>query len=489
MIDPASVPLFRLEIARPRRHFTVIWLRGNESIGQPYAFDLEIVSQGRALDPASLMYRPAFISYKGSDQGFHGHILALTRSHYGAGPARYRLQVGPRLACLNSRGGWRVFQHLSATQIITRVLQENGMREGSWRFESKTRCREREYCTQYQESDLHLIQRLLCKEGLHYHFRHTRRGHVLVIGEGLRGFERSPVAAWRQLPEQPGVTRFRVTGAGPENSGRRTSERAEGASTLAFVRSGQLLPLVDHPVAEWNHMWLVTQVTHSAGNDDDDEPYCNTFQAIPWEAGFSAPPPPPRGPIPDLRRAWVTGRQGEEAERDRYRRVCVQFDQGDGPLRDQCWLSLAPGLDLPMPGGTPVAVGFLGGDIDRPLIVAGFQEGLPLGHRTASQADHIHLRLDPRMWLGDTRSVTLEGGPTLELQADSCLTVTAGASELRLDTEGLTLISPLIGLRGRAPAGDTAGSACEPAVGTCQAPGDAAQGQAANEREDQEGQP
>ena len=492
MYDPASVPLFRLEVARLRRHFTVLWLRGTETISQPYVFELEIVSEGGALDPADLMYRPAFISFKGSDQGFHGHLLAMTRSHYGKGPARYRLQIGPRLSWLGLRGGWRIFQHLSATQIVTRVLLENGMREGTWRFESKTQSREREYCTQYQESDLQLIQRLLCKESLHYHFRHSRRGHVLVIGEGLRGFERSSVAPWRQLPAQAGVTRFCVTGTDQHSTGGRTGKRAEGASTLGFVRCGQLLPLIDHPVAEWNHMWLVTQVTHSAGNPEDGEPYINSFRAIPWEVGFSAPPPAPRPPAPDLRRAWVVGRRGEEVERDRYRRVCVRFDQGTfggGPLRDECWLSLAPGLDLPIRGGLPVAVGFLGGDIDRPLIVAGFQDYQATPHKAASRPDLVHMQLDPQIWLGDTQSVSLKDGPTLQLQPGSCLTVIAGNSELRLDADGLTLTSPHIGFGSQLRAEDVAESACEPVVGPRQAPGDAAQRQPADECEDQERQP
>lgn len=492
MYDPASVPLFRLEVARLRRHFTVLWLRGIETISQPYAFELEIVNEGSALDPASLMYRPAFISFKGSDQGFHGLILALTRSHYGSGPARYRLQLGPRLSCLGRRGGWRVFQHLSATQIVTRVLQENGMREGAWRFESKTQCREREFCTQHQESDLHLVQRLLRNEGLHYHFRHSRHGHVLVIGEGLRGFERSAVAPWRHLPDQAGVTRFCVTGTSQASLGGRVGERAQGASTLGFVRCGQLLPLVDHPVAEWNHMWLVTQVSHSAGNAGDGEPYINSFQAIPWEVGFNAPLPPPRAPAPGLRCAWVVGRQGEEVERDRYRRVCVRFDQvtfGSGSSRDECWLSLAPGLDLPIHGGTPVAVGFLGGDIDRPLIVAGFQDRRTSGQSPVSAPDRVYMQLDPRMWLGDTHSVTLDDGPTLKLHPGSCLTISAGDSELRLDADGLTLTSPQIGFCNQPHTEDRTDSAGEPAVAACQAPGDAAQREATDQREDQERQP
>jgi type VI secretion system secreted protein VgrG len=501
MSDPASVPLFRLEVARLRRHFTVLWLRGTEAICEPYAFDLEIVSEGPAIDAASLMYKPAFISFKGSAQGFHGLILAVTRSHYQPGPACYRIQIGPRLTCLTQRGSWRVFQHLSATQIIACVLEENGLREGAYRFDLKAECREREVCTQHQESDLQFIQRLLSEEGLHYHFSHARQGHVLVIGEGLRGFARSPVAPWRHLSEQAGITRFCVNSTGQDRPGSRASERAEGASTLSFVSAGQLLPLVDHPLAAWNHMWLVTRVEHSAPNAEGaaEEPYCNRFQAIPWEVGFSVPAPPCRSPAPDLRRARVVGRKGEEAQRDRYRRVLVRFDpdtHSHALLRNDCWLPLAPGLELPVYAGMPVAVGFLGGDIDRPLIVAGLHDGptgpAEPGQNAAPRPECMQLHLDPRMWLGETRRLALEGGPLLELLDDTELTVTTGLSELRLDKHGLTLTGPRITFCGQ-PVGpddnETQDSTCEPAAGARQAPGDAAQAQPPHQSEDEEGQP
>jgi type VI secretion system secreted protein VgrG len=504
MYDPARVPLFRLEVARLRRHFPILWLRGSEAISQPYVFDFEIINKGSALDPASLMYKSVFISFKGSDHGFHGRVHAVTRSHYQPGPACYRLKVGPRLACLGQRNNPRLFQHLSATQIIARVLEEHGIRKGSYHFDLKAECRVRDICTQYRETDLQLVERLCSEEGIHYHFVHSREHPELIFSDGLRGFARSEVAPWRRVSQQAGITKFTVEASGEDAPGSRASERAAGESTLPFVSAGQLLPLVDHPVADWNHMWLVTRVEHDAplldARSKSHEPYCNRFQATPWEVGFRPPHPGARDKTPTVQRAWVLGPAGQEAKRDRHRRVQVQFDwgrQGYGARYSDCWLSLASGLDLPMRGGMAVAVGFVDGDIDRPLIIAGLNAAAGIQPRqaepeTAQEPDSVRMHLDWQMLLGENRSVRLDDGPTLDLHANSELTVRVGASEIRLDAGGLTLISPQVTFASRAaePAPDeTPGSADEPAVRAGKPPGDGTQTKATHKGERQERQP
>ncbi|KZL36776.1 type IV secretion protein Rhs [Pseudomonas syringae pv. syringae] len=190
MPDPDSAPFFYLEIARLQRRFTVLSFSATEAISQPYAIELEILGDGFDLDLTSLMYKPAWLSC-GSEQGFpgqsfqgqgfHGQIHGATRKHYHPGPACYTLLMGPRLACLGLRQHSRIFQHMTATQIIAQVLEEHGLKN-AFRFDLQTECIERESCVQYQESDLQLVQRLCAEEGIHYHFVHSRRRHLLVFG-------------------------------------------------------------------------------------------------------------------------------------------------------------------------------------------------------------------------------------------------------------------------------------------------------------------
>jgi uncharacterized protein involved in type VI secretion and phage assembly len=64
------------------------------------------------------------------------------------------------------------------------VLQENGIVESGYQFlRGPTVYPNRDYCVQYDESDLHFAQRLCEEEGIHYHFQHSTKGHALVLGD------------------------------------------------------------------------------------------------------------------------------------------------------------------------------------------------------------------------------------------------------------------------------------------------------------------
>ncbi|EJN26104.1 hypothetical protein PMI37_04039 [Pseudomonas sp. GM80] len=58
-------------------------------------------------------------------------------------------------------------------KIISHVLDEHGIQGNAYAFQTGAVYPERIYCVQYDESDLHFIQRLCEEEGIHYHFQHS----------------------------------------------------------------------------------------------------------------------------------------------------------------------------------------------------------------------------------------------------------------------------------------------------------------------------
>ncbi len=69
-------------------------------------------------------------------------------------------------------------------------VEEHGILADAYRFQLGTRYPEREYCVQYDESDLHFVQRLCAEEGIHFHFRHSAEAHLLVFGDDQTVFPR-----------------------------------------------------------------------------------------------------------------------------------------------------------------------------------------------------------------------------------------------------------------------------------------------------------
>ncbi len=319
MFNAANKTHFTLSLEGVEHDFKVLEFRGREAISQPYRFDLELVSERPDLDLQSLLHRPAFLAFAPDGSGVHGLVHQAAQGESGKRLTRYRLTLVPQLAYLAHRTNQRIFQHLTVPQIIAQVLEEHGIQADAYRFGlGPVVYPPREYCVQYDETDLHFIQRLCEEEGIHYHFQHGASGHVLVFGDDQTVFPRLAATAYQQdsglVADQPVIKRFglrletrtsRVTrrdydfekprltmealfhsdfqpdledydypGRFTERArGKHLSQRAlerhrhdyelaEGESDQPRLVSGHFLPLGEHPRSDWNQLWLLTEVLH-----------------------------------------------------------------------------------------------------------------------------------------------------------------------------------------------------------------------------------
>lgn len=80
---------------------------------------------------------------------------------------QYHLRVAPRLWLLKRRRRTRIFQGLRVTEIVDAVLREAGI---ATRWQLLRDYPVREYCTQYEESDLHFVKRLCAEAGVYFYF-------------------------------------------------------------------------------------------------------------------------------------------------------------------------------------------------------------------------------------------------------------------------------------------------------------------------------
>lgn len=480
MFDPVSEPIFRLDIPNLPHTLNVLSFTGTEAISRPFAFELEVVSESSDLNLQSLMYRSAWLSVAGSQTGINGQIHGAGHSRRGPNLAHYRLSLGPRLACLAQRFNQRIFQCLSAPQIIARVLKEHGIRADAHRFELNGTYLERMYCAQHHESDLQFVQRLCEEEGIHYHFQHSKRRHVLVFGDTQSGFRRGPNCHFQSAGGHR-VHRFTVNGVDDEPHSNRALERAEGESTSPSLGAGQLLPLNGHPRSDWNHLWLLTEVRHrgnqvhvfdelSVGVAGRDLPYSNQFQATPWEVGFRPPLPPPRTPILGVQRARVVGPIFDQVYCDPLGRISVQFDwghQGKGAHYASCWVPVSSALvgedddhSARPRVGMDVVVSYVNGNPDQPLVTAClppldawpavraamFESAADTDRERASSPREgaLRMRLDPRTFVSAGQRVELSGGIMLTFENTSELLFNVGRSSVHLGTDGLKLCSEQI---------------------------------------------
>jgi len=319
MFNSANQSHFSLSIEGVSHDLQVLEFSGREALSQPFAFELELISERPDLDLESLLHQPAFLAFAPGSNGIHGLIYRVAQGESGKRLTRYHVTLRPQLAYLAHRTNQRIFQQLTVAQIIGQVLEEHGIQSNAYAFQlGPTLYPKRDYCVQYDESDLHFIQRLCEEEGIHYHFQHSAQGHVLVFGDDQTVFPKLPATAYQQdsglVADQPVVKRFalrletrsnRVTrrdydfekprllleaafnsefnpdledydypGRFVERErGKHLSKRnlerhrsdyelATGESDQPLLVSGHFLALSEHPRAEWNQLWLLNEIVH-----------------------------------------------------------------------------------------------------------------------------------------------------------------------------------------------------------------------------------
>ncbi len=316
MLD-ANQAHITLAITGVETDLQVLSFEGYEKLNQPYRFDLEVVSERPDLDLESLINQPAYLAFGPAGRGVHGVIHSIGQGESGNRLTRYSLSLRPQLAYLAHSHDQRIFQHLSVPQVIAQVLEGHGIQADTYRFQLGHVYSERDYCVQYDESDLHFIQRLCEEEGISFHFQHSEAGHVLVFGDdqtvflklapvayqqdsglvadravvkrfGVRLETRSSHASFRDYDfEQPRLqmeagysSEFTPTLEAYDYPGRFTTrmrgkhlakrslerlrtdyELAEGLSD-AYLACGHFLALTDHSRQQWNDLWLLTEVFH-----------------------------------------------------------------------------------------------------------------------------------------------------------------------------------------------------------------------------------
>ncbi|GAD65224.1 type VI secretion system tip protein TssI/VgrG, partial [Aquipseudomonas alcaligenes] len=213
MFAPANQTHFSLHLPGVEHDLQVLEFTGHEALSQPFVFEVTLVSQRPDLDLEALLGQPAFLALNADGSGIHAQVHACAQGDSGQRLTRYHLTLRPQLAWLGHRVNQRIFQHLTVPQIVAQVLSEHGILEGSGqRFQLGATYPARDYCVQYDESDLHFIQRLCEEEGIHYHFQHSMDGHVLVFGDDQTGFAKLPTTAYQQdsglVADDPIIKRF-----------------------------------------------------------------------------------------------------------------------------------------------------------------------------------------------------------------------------------------------------------------------------------------
>jgi type VI secretion system secreted protein VgrG len=361
---------------------------GEEAVSAPFHFTLDMVSKSNNISADSLLRQPISINMELSDGGsrvIHGRVSRFVQLGNADGLTSYRADMVSWNWFLSLSSDCRIFQHLSAVEIIKKVFDENGFSD--YKVSCVKSYPKREYCVQYRESHLDFVSRLMEEEGIFYFFEHSGSKHTLILADAASAVKASVAAKAKMAsagkdkatddvldrveletsaktgkvvladynPATPS-TQLRSTAAGkhkeevydyPGNflardegdryARIRLEEReamqvvVRGEGNVRGLQTGAKFDLVGHYRGDMNKPYMLLRVWHSGSvgsyhaGTDAQAMYRTRFIGIPADVPYHPPRVTPKPRIFGSQTAVVVGKGGEEIDVDKNGMVIVQF--------------------------------------------------------------------------------------------------------------------------------------------------------------------
>jgi type VI secretion system secreted protein VgrG len=424
-----------------KQQFELTAFSGREALSSIFEFKLELFVVGEeTIDPAKLLGAKVKFWWGTTDGspefervGYLRRLVAVGTQHTAQQP--YVADIVPKLwfSTLNSRN--RMFENMTATDIVAKVVKEYGLS-----LKGANASFKREFCLQYGETDFSFISRLLEEEGLCFHFEN--KSDALIISDGLNAgsatkcktgmdvgsfytwehqynyitgvttlvdfdFEqpssqlKSEVKTVVKLPDIQSHEQLEFPGGFTQkNRGdslaklRMEEEEADysiarGAGEEPSFYAGGAFSCKGSGVgADGATNFLVTAISHNCRTENyasggGADIYRNEFTCIPEKVKFRPPRRTPRPRIDGLQTGIVVV---AEDKMDKYGRIRVKFNwaaanQSEGES-ESCWVRVAQTMagkkwgTLFIPRvGQEVVISFLDGDPDRPLVIGAVYNG------------------------------------------------------------------------------------------------------------------
>ncbi|TAN08182.1 MAG: type VI secretion system tip protein VgrG, partial [Rhizobiaceae bacterium] len=167
-------------------------LTGRDEISRCFAYTVSFVSKDPDIDPLSMLGGSLSIEGEAKDprRWFSGIVSEFRLTRIEGRITYYEAVLRPWLWLLSNTTDCRIFQHMSVIEIAEAIFSKYGTAKFEKRLQGTYL--PREYCVQYDESDLDFVQRLLEHEGIIYFFEHGDGEHRLILADAMNKLKPAP---------------------------------------------------------------------------------------------------------------------------------------------------------------------------------------------------------------------------------------------------------------------------------------------------------
>ena len=141
--------------------------RGSEALSEPFRWDIEFTSPQADIPPEQVLMKYATFRMRGG-KNVHGMVTRLEWLSTSKDQSHYRLTLSSRLALLGYTRQCAVFQNQSVPEGVEQVLRKHGLQGPDFDFRLERTYPPREIITQWRETDLQFIRRILSEVGIYW---------------------------------------------------------------------------------------------------------------------------------------------------------------------------------------------------------------------------------------------------------------------------------------------------------------------------------
>jgi type VI secretion system secreted protein VgrG len=157
-------------------------MRLREALSEPYEIEVTAVHVGDPFALPDILQKPVCLTLRrhGADRLFNGVVREYAPVPGGLrGYSACILRIVPKLWGLSLAQDCRIFQEKTAQEIIEAILDDGQVTERAFRITGANEALP--YRTQYNESGLHFITRVMEEAGWYYFFEQAQAGEKLVV--------------------------------------------------------------------------------------------------------------------------------------------------------------------------------------------------------------------------------------------------------------------------------------------------------------------
>ncbi|HBT1909377.1 type VI secretion system tip protein VgrG [Klebsiella pneumoniae] len=162
----------------------VLRFRGREALSEPFRWDIEFTSLQANIPPEQVLMKYATFRMRGG-KNVHGMVTRLEWLSTSQDQSHYRLTLSSRLALLGYTRQCAVFQNQSVPEVVEQVLRQHGLEGADFEFRLERTYPPREIITQWRETDLQFIRRILSEVGIYWRTEmdDTRELDTYIFGD------------------------------------------------------------------------------------------------------------------------------------------------------------------------------------------------------------------------------------------------------------------------------------------------------------------